>query len=1175
MKRAAILLLLLPLFVWRAGLPEPAVAQNVNTPASPSALTVVSVTIEGWQDRHAGSYELWIFSSDDWIDTNNVPHGAGNPQNRIWTQRITGLTVDSGAHTLTIPSFQLQPTRNAIRGASVRLTFWIAAVSGNSVVFVAQVPGTTQGLTIPPSLASTSGCSPSSQCASFADLVVYNSPSPALPPDGYYNRAEVDRLIATQLIGAPAGATYITQIPNGPLTNEQALSQLSTGVLKVTGGTGVLSTATPGADYQPPVTASSPLTFNGSVVAMPAASGSQNGYLSSSDWNGFNNKQAALGYTAENTANKNAANGYAGLSGGKVANSQIAEILALADLSDVSGASGTGSTVLKGTFTAPSAGQVPTFNGTDWLPATPNAGTVTSVALSTNASFLTVSGSPVTAAGTLTANLTTGLAANQIVATPDTTTGTVGLRALVNNDLPTVNVAHGGTGLPSVTPYAVLAGGTASTGNLQQVSSLGGSGQVLTSNGPGALPTWQNAPGGVTAFLNATDAVNSAPIRGGIVTAQGSGVASWIQLALGAGGLPLVSNGTDVVYGQASLTAGVSGILPIANGGTNATSANYSTNGVHYFDGTRIVSTATGGSGTLCLTETDSGPPVWGSCAGSAATSWSSLTAPGSSLAVAMGANTTTFTWGGATGASDTFTLKDATTNTSASGHLLAVNSVGSSTIKPVLFTVGGTTNGVEMTASGVLAPIGTGGITANALNGVAADGIQVRTAAGSFSSRTIVAAASGGAVVVNGDGVGANPSISIDLSTLAANQTLWDSTQSSRTLTAGLSGANDPVITFNDNVVNVSTGTLQQGGTAVVLQSRTLTGGAGINTIGDLSANRTISVDQSFSPVWTGVHTWTPAARSSGTAAYFTVNTPADTGITANTASPGVLFTSNSRIWATSTSFSSDQQEIYFRKPTYDASGTSTMSGNVATVAIEGAPAAGGSGNLTIASPYALNVKAGNVLFAGLVKAGSGPTTLTDSAGKILSAALNTVALANGGTGAALTASNGGIFYSTASAGAILNGTATANKLLMSGASAAPAWSTPTYPNAASTAGLYLVTDGTNVVTKAAPGVVTVLTDGATISTDAGLGNRFRVTLGGNRTLANPTNAVDGQQMVWEIIQDATGSRTITLGTKFVLGTDITAVTLTTTANKRDYLTAAYNASADKFYVTGFIKGY
>ena len=55
-------------------------------------------------------------------------------------------------------------------------------------------------------------------------------------------------------------------------------------------------------------------------------------------------------------------------------------------------------------------------------------------------------------------------------------------------------------------------------------------------------------------------------------------------------------------------------------------------------------------------------------------------------------------------------------------------------------------------------------------------------------------------------------------------------------------------------------------------------------------------------------------------------------------------------------------------------------------------------------------------------------------------------VSLANGGTNAALTASNGGIFYSTATAGAILSGTATANQVLLSGASGAPAWSTTTY---------------------------------------------------------------------------------------------------------------------------------
>ena len=41
--------------------------------------------------------------------------------------------------------------------------------------------------------------------------------------------------------GAPTGATYITQIADGTLTNEFALSGLSTGILKVTTGTGALT----------------------------------------------------------------------------------------------------------------------------------------------------------------------------------------------------------------------------------------------------------------------------------------------------------------------------------------------------------------------------------------------------------------------------------------------------------------------------------------------------------------------------------------------------------------------------------------------------------------------------------------------------------------------------------------------------------------------------------------------------------------------------------------------------------------------------------------------------------------------------------------------------------------------------------------------------------------------
>jgi hypothetical protein len=100
-------------------------------------------------------------------------------------------------------------------------------------------------------------------------------------------------------------------------------------------------------------------------------------------------------------------------------------------------------------------------------------------------------------------------------------------------------------------------------------------------------------------------------------------------------------------------------------------------------------------------------------------------------------------------------------------------------------------------------------------------------------------------------------------------------------------------------------------------------------------------------------------------------------------------------------------------------------------------------------------------------------------------------------------------------------------------------------------------------------------LTDAATIATDASLGNLFRVTLGGNRTLGNPTNPTDGQRVVWEIIQDATGSRTLAYGNKFTFGTDITSAVVSTTASKRDFLGAIYNGTTDLWYVVAFVKGY
>ncbi len=74
----------------------------------------------------------------------------------------------------------------------------------------------------------------------------------------------------------------------------------------------------------------------------------------------------------------------------------------------------------------------------------------------------------------------------------------------------TAVVAGGGTGATSFTAYAVITGGTTSTGALQNVSGVGTSGQILTSNGAGALPTWQSGSASTTAAIKITKFTASA-----------------------------------------------------------------------------------------------------------------------------------------------------------------------------------------------------------------------------------------------------------------------------------------------------------------------------------------------------------------------------------------------------------------------------------------------------------------------------------------------------------------------------------------------------------------------------------------------------------------------------------------------------------------------------------------
>jgi hypothetical protein len=96
--------------------------------------------------------------------------------------------------------------------------------------------------------------------------------------------------------------------------------------------------------------------------------------------------------------------------------------------------------------------------------------------------------------------------------------------------------------------------------------------------------------------------------------------------------------------------------------------------------------------------------------------------------------------------------------------------------------------------------------------------------------------------------------------------------------------------------------------------------------------------------------------------------------------------------------------------------------------------------------------------------------------------------------------------------------------------------------------------TDSVQTYTVAQRGAVATLTDGATITPDFATSNNFVVTLGGNRTLANPSNLVAGQSGVIIINQDGTGSRTLAYGSNFDFG-GATAPTLTTAANAQDMI--------------------
>lgn len=106
------------------------------------------------------------------------------------------------------------------------------------------------------------------------------------------------------------------------------------------------------------------------------------------------------------------------------------------------------------------------------------------------------------------------------------------------------------------------------------------------------------------------------------------------------------------------------------------------------------------------------------------------------------------------------------------------------------------------------------------------------------------------------------------------------------------------------------------------------------------------------------------------------------------------------------------------------------------------------------------------------------------------------------------------------------------------------------------------------------APAVV-LLTDAPTIVLDASLGNDFRMTIVGSRTVGNPANPVDGQKITIQVTQGGTGGSSLTWSNGFEFGTGLPQPTLSTASGDTDLLGFIYNEAKGKWLCVAFVPGY
>lgn len=221
------------------------------------------------------------------------------------------------------------------------------------------------------------------------------------------------------------------------------------------------------------------------------------------------------------------------------------------------------------------------------------------------------------------------------------------------------------------------------------------------------------------------------------------------------------------------------------------------------------------------------------------------------------------------------------------------------------------------------------------------------------------------------------------------------------------------------------STLAVADGKTFTASNTITLAAGADSQTFTFPSTSGTVAM-LNAAQTFTAVNIFTPAARSSGSASYFTINAPADIGITTTAESIGINHVGATRTWVDGTV--ATQREYLFQAPTYNKTTTSATFTKAATLAISAAPTAGTG--VTITNAYALWVQAGLAQFDGtltvtghvtlegvtstgatgtnLLVFATSPTLTTPTIGVATATSINKVAITAPATSATLTIADG-----------------------------------------------------------------------------------------------------------------------------------------------------------------------